>query len=110
MLIAVKFGLQCSLVYRSITSETLSIKLHNKKSASVIISAFNVHQTVHLLSLPNMLLMNCITFVFIIQAMNSGFLDISISHILIRVIIKSNLISILKVCHKNSLNYLSTAI
>ena len=40
MLIAVKYELQCSLVYKSITSEMLSLKLHHIKSASIIIYAF----------------------------------------------------------------------
>ena len=40
MLIAVKSELQCSLVYKSTTSELLSIKLHHTKSVSIIISAF----------------------------------------------------------------------
>ena len=39
VLIAVKPELQCSLVYKCITSELLSIRLHHKKSASIIISA-----------------------------------------------------------------------
>ena len=39
VLIAVKSELQCSLVYKSITSELLSIKLHDIKSATII-SAF----------------------------------------------------------------------
>ena len=40
VLIAVKSELQCSLVCKSITSEFIYIKLHHKKSASIIISAF----------------------------------------------------------------------
>ena len=39
-MIAAKSELQCSLVYKSITSELLSIKLHLNKSASIIIPAF----------------------------------------------------------------------
>ena len=35
-----KSELQCPLVYKSITSELLSIELHHKKSASIIIPAF----------------------------------------------------------------------
>ena len=40
LLIAVKSDLQCSLMHKSITSKLLSIKLHHKKSASIIISDF----------------------------------------------------------------------
>ena len=40
MLIVIKCELQCSLVYRSTTSELLSIGLHHKKSASIILSTF----------------------------------------------------------------------
>ena len=39
VLIAIKSEFQCSLVYKSITSELLSIKLHQIKSATIIISA-----------------------------------------------------------------------
>ena len=40
VLIAVKSELQCSLVYKGITSMFLSIRLHHKKSDLIIISAF----------------------------------------------------------------------
>ena len=40
MLIDVKSELPCSLVYKSMTSELLSIKFHLRKSASTMISAF----------------------------------------------------------------------
>ena len=39
-MIAVKPELQCSLVYKSITSELLSIKLHHRKSASIISACY----------------------------------------------------------------------
>ena len=39
MLIAVKSELQCSLVYKSITIELLSMKLHHIKSVTIIIFA-----------------------------------------------------------------------
>ena len=40
VLIAIKSALQCSLVHKSITSESLSIRLHHGRSASTMISAF----------------------------------------------------------------------